>query len=506
MSGRRVCVAHYAAIGLLALIALVSGCRPVPSAPSAVAVRHYGGLSFRPCTLAAATSTAGVQAHCARLQVAEDRSRPHGRRITLQIAWLEAGLGGGTPDPVLFLAGGPGQAASDTAAVVAAALGQVRQQRDVFLVDQRGSGGSQPLRCLDASGQALPVPTQAGVEALTDYARDCANALHQRADVRQYTTTAAVADLDAVRAALGVERLNLVAVSYGTRVAQQYAARHPTRVRTLILDGVVPNDLVVGGEFATTFEQAIAQQAVQCRRDPACARRFPVDLRQQLRQVVARLREAPVTVDYRDPLSAEPRRGTLGAETVGALALQFSYAPQTAALLPLVFDEAAAARYAALMALAELSGGQFAAQINLPMQWSVICTEDADRYQPTSVSASLLGADVAQRAFAACAVWPHGQRPAGFTAPLRGSVPTLLLSGELDPVTPPRYAQRVLAGLDNGRHLIAPGQGHNVMGLGCMPRLLARFLEHADARGLEAGCVASMARVPAFVSFNGWVP
>lgn len=497
----------YASAALLALLTLLGGCRQDHATVSAQAgERHYGGLGFRPCTLAAATSAGGVQAFCAQLLVAEDPARPQQRRIALRIAWLEADIGAGATDPVLFLAGGPGQAATEVAATIDAALAQVRKHRDVFLVDQRGTGGSHPLRCLDAGGRPLAVPEQAGVQALVDYARRCADSLRGYADPRHYTTAAAVADLDAVRSALGVAQFNLVAVSYGTRVAQQYAARYPAHVRTLILDGVVPNDLVVGGEFATTFEQAIAEQAAQCRVDRICARRFPVDLREQLRQVVQRLRTAPAQVDYRDPISAEPRQALLGADSVGALALAFSYAPQTAALLPLVFDEAAAGRYGALMALAELADAQFGSQINLPMQWSVICTEDADRYRPGSATTGLLGADVARRAFAACPVWPHGARPAGFAAPLRSAVPALLLSGEFDPVTPPRYAQRVLGGLDKGRHLVAPGQGHNVMALGCMPQLLARFLDSADARGLDAGCVASMARVPAFVSFNGWAP
>ena len=141
------------------------------------------------------------------------------------------------------------------------------------------------------------------------------------------------------------------------------------------------------------------------------------------------------------------------------------------------------------------------------MQWSVICAEDADRFvEDAAAGDTLLGPEVARMFFAACPGWPHGTRPDGFTAPLRSELPVLLLSGEFDPVTPPRYAERVLEGLPNGRHLVLRGQGHGTLGLGCMPRLLGQFMETADAKALDAGCLDTMTYVPPFTSFNGWEP
>lgn len=479
---------------------------PAPAA----AQRSYGELHFKPCTLTSPLASMNVQAQCAQWRVPEDPAQPQGRRIALNIAWLEAGNDASAePDPVFFIAGGPGQAATEVAGVVDAALREVREQRDIFLIDQRGTGRSQPLLCLGADGKPLPEPdpAQPTPAALADYARRCAASLHGRADPRYYTTREAVGDLDAVRAALGVDTLNLFGVSYGTRVAQQYARRYPAHVRTLTIDGVVPNDLVVGGEFATTFEDAITLQASQCRKSPACARRFPIDTREQLRAVMARLRQSPVEVEYRDPGTGELARGRLGADGVTSLAFVYSYAPQTAALLPLVLDEAAHGRYASLMSLVELANRQFDGQINRAMQWSVICAEDADRYRaPATAADTLLGPDVVTMLFAACPAWPSGIRPPGFTAALQSRVPALLLSGELDPVTPPRYAERVLQGLPNGRHLVAPGQGHNVMGQGCLPAVIGQFIDSADARALDAGCIGSLSGVPAFTSFNGWEP
>ncbi|WP_167393780.1 alpha/beta hydrolase [Xanthomonas populi] len=471
---------------------------------------RYGTLQFVPCTLSSGSAAGNIEAQCASLRVPENPAAPTGRRIELKIAWLESDAGAGSkPDPVFFIVGGPGQSATQVAAIVDMGLHEVRKQRDIFLVDQRGTGGSHPLECRDAAGKPLTLDNSsaATAEQLTDYARQCAQGLRNDADPRYFTTRQAIGDLDAVRAALGVQSINLIGGSYGTRVAQHYATRYPQHTRSVVLDGVAPNDLVIGGEFARTFEDAIALQASQCRKEAACAKRFPVDTRTQLRQAVERLRQAPVAVDYRDPRTGELHHEQVTADTVVGLAFGFSYAPETASLLPLVLDEAAAGRYASLMALAQMSASDMSDRMNRAMQWSVLCSEDAGRYTPTAgKDATLLGAAVAQMFFAPCKAWPALPAPAADAAPFTSNVPVLLLSGELDPVTPPRYAERVLPGLPNGRHLVAPGQGHGVFRLGRMPKLLGQFLQTTDAKALEARCVDSLNSVPAFTSFNGWEP
>ena len=504
---------HFGLAGLLASM-LLAGCGPVPGgAPpsgSDAPGRRLGQIDFSPCTLTTEGASANVEAQCGTLQVPEDRARPDGRRIDLRIAWLESGnSGSGQPDPVFFLAGGPGQAASEVAVIVDMAMRQVRKQRDIFLVDQRGTGGSHPLTCLGADGKELAIDEDAAPSEalLRDYAQRCAASLQGRADPRFYTTSEAIADLDAVRQALGVDRLNLVGASYGTRVAQRYAAAYAQHTRRIVIDGVVPNDLVVGSDFADTFENAIALQSAQCRKDPACSKRFPNDTRDQLRSVVETLRRAPVSVDYRDPGTNAPRQDVLSADSVVGLAFAFSYVPQYASLLPLVLDEAAQGRYAPLASLARGASRSMDFQINRGMQWSVICSEDAPRYvAPADSGDRLVGPEVARAFFAACPVWPHQPAPATITAALDSDLPVLLLSGELDPVTPPRYAEQVLKGLPNGRALVARGQGHGTLTAGCMPRLLGQFIDGTEAKALDAGCLDTLSYVPAFTSFNGWEP
>jgi len=494
---------------LTALALALAGCSGAAKDPQATpeaeaATRTIGRIAFEPCALSGALATQTLDGMCGTINVPEDPAKPNGRKIGLRIAWLRPGdRAEAAADPVFFLAGGPGQAATDYAAAVSNALHEVLKSRSVFLIDQRGTGKSAPLDCPKALADAYKDRDDAA--AIAEYASKCAAA--QTHDPRLFTTTIAVEDLDTVRRALGAAQIDLVGVSYGTRVAQQYAMRHPAQTRAVVLDGVLPNDVVAGGEFARTFERTLVMRGKACAADPVCAKRYPQDLRTQLATLKQRLAAAPVEVDYRDPATGEAKRDRLTAQTVVGLTQLFSYVPQAAALLPVVVDEAVHERYAPLAALASLGGESMAGSMNRGMQWSVICAEDADRYVADPADASTaLGTDMADLFFAACKAWPKGARPADFAAPLKSKVPVLLMSGELDPVTPPEYAERVAKTLPNARAVVLRGQGHNVMGTGCMPKLIGRFIETANAKALDTKCLETVAPVPPFTSFNGWEP
>lgn len=471
------------------------------------ATRHYGSLAFKPCTLASPYLTTNVEAQCATLPVAEDPDQPDGRKVALNIAWLPATQeGAATDDPVFFLAGGPGQSAVEVWPAIDAAFREVRKSRHVILVDQRGTGRSNPLSCKDASGRNAYGDTEdLGEAAAVAFARQCAASLE--ADTRFYTTTDAVRDLDSVRAALGAEKINLAGASYGTRVAQQYAMRHPQHTRSVIIDGVIPNELTLGSEHARNLDAALALQFQRCQDTPACKDKFGGDMREQLRGLMARLDAGTVETDYRDPLTGEMARDRVTPGAVAGITRMYSYYPQGAALLPLVLSEAHQGRYGSLMSLAKLLETQMGDQFMHGMQLSVICAEDADllRDDPDDRD-TVLGSTMGDYLKAQCSAWPTGKRPADFHAPWTSDLPTLLLSGELDPVTPPRYGEQIVRNLPNGRHIMLKGQGHGTFAIGCMPKLLGRFLESADAKALDAKCLDSLDYVPPFTSFNGWEP
>ena len=413
---------------------------------------------------------------------------------------------------MFFLAGGPGQSALESYPTLEGAFAEVRKKRHIILVDQRGTGGSNPLVCRDAEGNSAAVDEQdAGDDAIGEaaaraFAERCAKQLSRHADLRFYSTSDAVQDLDAVRAAIGATQLNLMGVSYGSRVAQHYAKRYPARTRTVTIDGIVPTTLVLGNEHARNLETSLDAQFARCVADRTCADKLG-NPRARLNALMTLLGDSPPLVRYRDAVTGESREELLTRGHVAILARLFAYAPAVAGLLPLQLNEAAQGRYEPLMALSRLLNSTLGEQIMHGMQLSVICTEDAAELKADPADAdSLIGVAMIQALQAQCAVWPRGERPADFRKPLAGDTPVLILSGEFDPVTPPRYGQEVARGLPNARHLVVRGQGHNVLPAGCMPKVFASFVASASVKRLDVDCLARIPYAVPFTGFYGWEP
>ena len=487
-----------------ALALALAGCADKPQAEADAAQgRRFGALVFQPCSLNSPIAKEGIEAQCTTLQVAENPAEPNGRKIGLKIAWVAPeNEADALPDPIFMLAGGPGQSALQTYPGMDPAFKEARKRRHVILVDQRGTGGSNLLNC-DMDGDA---PDTASIDAARDLAKACVATLSKKADLRYYTTTDAVRDLETVRHALGVDKINLMGVSYGTRVAQQYALRHANHTRTVLLDSVVPNTLPLGNIFARNLDDALALQFGQCTKDPACRDKLG-DPRQQLDALLAKLRANPPLVQYRDASTYALKEDRLTAEMVAGLVRMYAYMPAAASLLPNLIHEANEGRYGELMALAQMLGGEMQDAMATGMQFSVVCTEDAGSFTARAEDKdTVLGQQMAGTMGAMCSVWPTGKVPADFRTPLTGPTPVLAISGEYDPVTPPRYGDEAIAKLSHARHLVLKGQGHAVLSVGCMPKLFAQFVEKADPKALDAKCLDTLDAVPPFTSFNGWTP
>jgi pimeloyl-ACP methyl ester carboxylesterase len=482
----------------LLLLALVG----LSAAADAPAVRRLGTLEFTPCTLATTGSAMTESAYCARLAVPENRAAPAGRTIELAVAFVPSRARQPEPDPVFMLAGGPGQSAREAYPSAAGAFGEILRERHVVLVDQRGTGGSNLLACDEPDEEEMSAGADAAV--MRAFAERCLQGLD--ADVRFYTTSDAVLDLEAVREAIGAQQVNLVGISYGTRVALEYLRRHPERIRSVVLDGVVPPELALGSEHARNLDAALDTHFALCEQDETCRRQYGSP-RALLDRLLADLRAAPRRVRYRDPLTDETREDSLTPSVVAGVVRLYAYVPQLAAMLPQSLAEAAAGRPEVLTAQGRMIGSLVGERIAMGMALSVSCSEDADRLQVNPADAgTVMGTEFVAAILAQCEVWPKGRRPADFSAPVRSDRPVLLLSGEFDPVTPPRYGEAVLRYLPNGRHLVARGTGHNVSGAGCAPRLVGRFVAAADAKGLDATCLDRLAPPPPFVGSYGWDP
>jgi pimeloyl-ACP methyl ester carboxylesterase len=472
------------------------------AATPAAHARTIGTIGFTPCEL---DSPIGgrVEAECARFRVPENHARPDGRSLLLHLALVPSRASRPQPDPVVMLAGGPGQSAIESYPAAQPALRPLLKRRHVLLVEQRGTGRSNPLHCplpdwKDAS------PQDAGTARAQALA--CLERYRNRADTRFYTTGDYVRDLEAVRAALGAPQLNLIGGSYGTRVALEYLRRHPQALRSVVLDSVVPPELALGQDHARNLEEALDVTARRCAADAACRERHG-DVRATLRELVQRVRTAPQPVTIRHPQTHALLRVPFNETALAGVVRLFSYAPQATALLPLLLDEAAAGRPDPLLAQAELLYASVSEQLAHGLELSVICAEDADLLQARPEDRdTLLGTDFVAFLQAQCAVWPHGTRPADFKQPVVSDKPVLLLAGERDPVTPPRYAAEVAKTLSNSRVLLARGQGHTPMAEGCTPRLLQRFVETLKPAALDATCLDALGDAPFFLDYQGAGP
>src|SRR5579859_4928319 len=382
---------------------------------------HLGSLTLTPCELGQPNSGLSTAAWCAPFEVPENRDDPHSRKIGLKLAVIRSSAQVASKDMLVLLAGGPGQAATESWPGVSAALQPLTAHRHVVLLDQRGTGGSHPLTCKD-EGEGTEGGSEdidASADRQKQETENCLKQLEGKADPRYYTTTIAAQDLEDVRKALGSPTFDLVGVSYGTRMAQQYAMRYPKAVRSLVLDGVVPNELVLGEDFARNLDDALKAQFAECTANEACHKRFG-DPYQTLYQLRDALRANPHKVSFRDPQNYQSVQRTLSEYSLASVVRMFAYSPLTSALLPLSIDAAAHGDVGPLLGQAKLLSGDLSDTMNGGMQLSVICSEDADLLTSREEDAhTILGTRMVDTLHNACAVWPKGTRPPDFHQPLR---------------------------------------------------------------------------------------
>ena len=487
------CVRFWSFVFALCALSPVFGAGVSPTAPK---------RTLSPCRIGAGDSPLRLQAECTSLSVPENYAQPNGKHIRLHIAVLKARNGHPAPDPLFFIAGGPGEASTVAYPLEAPAFERLRAQRDIVLVDQRGTGQSSPLNCPE-SPQSLETPSDAEI------AQQSLACLRQLpGNPRDYTTTVAVRDLDKVRAALGYSEINLYGISYGTRVALQYLREFPQHTRSVILDGVVPPDWNIGATTAQDAQRALARIFQRCAAEPACHKAFP-DLPTVFTRLEQVLKQHPVTVDFRAPLTGAPDSDKLDWQTAAGAVQLLSYQSETAALLPLlIYQAGTAGDYAPLMANAAYLSGQLGSAVALGMHAAVLCTEDVPFYPPNAVvrkaaAGSYLGAAPLTELKASCAHWPRGVMASDFKQPVVSDKPVLLLSGADDPITPPANAAQVARTLPNSLSLVVPGQGHGNAWRGCVPQLMAEFVQQASVKHLDAACVNKIKPLAFFTRFTG---
>ena len=441
---------------------------------------------------------------CARVTVPESRENPGHRSIDLRVIVMPATGKSRQPDPIVLLAGGPGQAAAEFGPAFVSRYAELRKKRDILLVDQRGTGESNSLACKQEIEplQNFELSGQTATEYYIKALKQCLETLE--ADPSQYTTPIAMDDLDYVRQVLGYRQLNLFGISYGTRAALVYLRRHPTSVRSLILDAVVPMDMLIPEHIATDAESAFATVITDCQAQPACDQAFP-DLIGKLETAVDRLSGNKQKISLVHPKTGNTFRIEVDPLLINRIIRGAMYDRNVRQLLPLAINEASQGRLQPIVTIGFLLNGTNENGdpiLSIGMQNSVLCSEDMQRVS-TQLDSRHFDNILFSMLSAACEFWPNSPVSKDFFNPVISGTPVFLASGALDPVTPPKYAESAKQTLTNAIHIVVPGGAHGTTMLGCIPDLLVEFIDDLNPQGLDSDCAAEIRSLPFFTNNAG---
>ena len=453
--------------------------------------RTMGKVALEPCR----TADGNTQGLCGKYEVYENRQTKSGRKIALNIMVLPATTDKPAPDPFFPLAGGPGQAAVE-AFPIAGFTAKIREQRDVVLVDQRGTGGSNPLPCLLRNPN--DAQTVIGEFYSLEKLRACRAELEKRADLTQYTTSIFADDLDEVREAMGYDKINVFGGSYGSRAALVYLRRHGDHVRTLSLEAVASPQYRIPISFAKTIQSSVDQLMDRCAADAACQKDFP-NLKTEFNTLLSRLDKSPAHFTVANP---GPQPVTLSRGLFVANLRPVLYIPEVASQFPFMIHAAYQNDWS-IYGLAVLRiTNAIDQQLARGMSFSVICAEDAANMKEDEIrrgtQGTYLGDFQAHLYQKACQEWVQGAIPKDFYASILSDVPALIISGALDPATPPQTAAQVAHDLKNSRVVVIK-EGTHGTGSPCIDGLLAKFVSQGSAGELDTSC-ADQIHLPPFLT------
>lgn len=462
------------------------------SPPAATRTVHQ---KLKPCKIEGLEDTA----LCGILSVWENRTARSGPKIDLYMVVLPAQSPNPAPDPVFYINGGPGYGSAGNAAGMGQFLGEIRKQRDIVLVDQRGTGKSNPLHCELPGGED---DLQSYMRTLFPMStlRACEPVLAARADLTQYTTPIAMDDLDEVRAWLGYERINVFGGSYGTRAAQAYMRQHPEHVRSAILTGVMIMDARMPLYHARKAQESIDKLFDDCAAEESCRTAFP-DLHADLAKVIARLDQGPVKQTIKHPKTGRPVELSIprGAFTTTLRAMQYS--PFLSVRIPLYVHMAAQGDYGPMIQMTILDRTD--PDWNIGLYLSITCAEDVARIDakevPALTAGTYQGDDRIRDQVEACSFWPRASVSEDFFKPTESVAPTLILTGWSDPATPPEWAAEVVRHLPNSLNVVIRDGAHGPGGLShfeCYPKLISDFVANGTPFGLDTSCIKEMKRSP----------
>ena len=464
-------------------------------------------LNFNPCELSTLDGRGMLSALCADWKQPIDPGDTESTQIDLFVVKVSSASPNPKPDPLLIINGGPGGSSVDLLIDLAAAnvFKRILNKRDVIVMDQRGTGRSSSLACPALADNQLQI-TDTDIKLLT---KECLGQLNY--DPRYFSTTHAVQDIESLRIALGRDRLNVYGVSYGSRVAVEYARQFEQSTRTLILDGVVPPTIALGPGVATKSQEALDLVFEQCRESVPCNDAFP-SLDEKFWDLMTRLEKHPVNTKFQDPRSGDPIEVEVEKEHLALVVRMSLYNPELRSLLPyLIYETSLKNDFSRIAATATQLLNQLGQSISNGMHNAVACAEDVPFYDEQQrlikdSKETYMGSDFHQSLIEICSEWPVGPTNESMKQVFTSKTPSLILSGQYDPVTPPSYGEQLASNLENRLHIIGEGQGHGLISRGCIPKVIADFLEDPNLENLRTSCVKHLKPVPFFVNAYGPSP
>jgi pimeloyl-ACP methyl ester carboxylesterase len=441
--------------------------------------------------LASCTLPGVAVARCGVLHVPENPARPNGRQLPIHVAVIPATEGAALPDPIVPLMGGPGEDAIGAAELYAGQFSALRANRDLLLVDQRGTGRSAALHCDLYSAENAAASLRDVFPAAA--AARCEHQLAAHADLTQYGYVRFSSDLEQVRRALGYGPLNLYAGSYGTRAAAVYLRAYPKSVRTAYLGSVVPIDVAQPLPMARTAQATLENLLDECAADSACHGAFP-NLNIELQQIAARLTSGVRVSIPRGTDTAPLDRGRVAEWFRSQL-----YRPQSAAMLPWLIHQAYLGNWSPVVEGILSQASHVDSDLSLGLLFAITCNEDVpfldEKEIQSQTQGTLLGDYRVRQQQAACKPWPKVSLPIGYRRPVRSSVPILFVSGDADGATPLWYKEHAAAGFTERVEIVAHGQGHTEWSE-CLAQLYRTFVTNGSTHGIMGAACAPVPRPP----------
>jgi len=490
--------------GKFVLLAAVAGCAYCASGSNPARLANLrtpfptpaSRVALQPCKVAGLDE----EVRCGTYEVYEDRAAKSGRKIALNIVVVPALSATPAPDPLFWLEGGPGVGAAGSAFAARAYLSDVRKNRDLVFVDQRGTGKSNPLVC-DVGDSPSDLQKFFGGTPLRESLAACRDSLEKIANLKMYTTPIAMDDLDEVRDALGYSKINVAGTSYGSLASQIYLRMHGDHVRAVFLGGVATPNIKQPLQFARSGQHALDLLFEDCAADQTCRGAFP-NLHDEFYAVLARFKDGPLRVELIRPDDKQKQ---------SILMTRDSFTDRTRLLLsntgiarytPAVIHKAFENDFVPFESAAiQINPGQ---GVSRGMYFTVTCSEGAqfitDDDLKRETAGTFMGESRARIHRDACTEWPRGDISANYIELVKSNAPVLLIAGELDSASGPWFPEAAAKLLPNSRLVVIRYYGHQ-FGEPCTKGIFTTFIEKGSAAGLDTSCTDAIRRPPFATEF-----